>query len=473
MKLRGVRTRLILAYAGLILIGFSGLALLAGQQIAQGATEDFQQSLEEQAALIARSLREPIEEYAEGEESSVYLDRVVAEYGEQLGGRVTLFDRQGRAWIDSSGSLSAASGSGPEITAAFNGRITHDVRRDEQGTVTVYAAAPVREDDRILAVVQVSSPLTTAQSLIENRWLTLAGGVIALTLLALAASLWLAASFTRPLNQLRGSALTLASGDFSHRVNMQRDDEFGELGQTFDYMAHEVEAMVEEQRSFASSASHELRTPLTTIRLRSEALREGTLDAPTAAEYIAEIDDEAARLGYLVSELIVLSRLEAGRAQLGTDMVDIAPLVHRLLREYEPQIKEKGLTVHTELPDDLPALVASPGHVRVVLQNLLSNALKFTPANGRIDWVFQTNNDTMQMTLTDTGQGITVEDLPHLFERFYRADKARTRTTGGTGLGLSLVQSVVQLYEGQISIDSPGAGLGTTVILIWPVPVQS
>ena len=108
-----------------------------------------------------------------------------------------------------------------------------------------------------------------------------------------------------------------------------------------------------------------------------------------------------------------------------------------------------------------------------MLQNLLSNALKFTPANGRIEWRFQANSDTMQMTLTDTGQGIAAEDLPHLFERFYRADKARTRTTGGTGLGLSLVQSVVHLYEGQISIESPGPGLGTTVTIIWPISEES
>jgi signal transduction histidine kinase len=346
------------------------------------------------------------------------------------------------------------------------------VRADERGLVMVYAAAPIREDDHILSVVQVSSPLTTAQSLIANRRLTLAGGVIALTLLALAASLWLAASFTRPLGELRRSALTLASGNFSHRVDMQRADEFGELAQTFDYMAQEVEAMVEEQRAFASNASHELRTPLTTIRLRSEALREGTLDADTAAEYIAEIDDEAARLGYLVNELILLSRLDANRAQLGTDMVDIAPLVHRILREYEQQISEKAITVKSDLPDDLPAIAASLGHVRIALQNLLSNALKFTPADGRIDWVFRSLPDAVEMTITDTGQGIVAEDLPHLFERFYRADKARTRTAGGTGLGLTLVQSIVHLYGGQISIESPGLGLGTTVTVIWPLPAQ-
>ncbi len=468
MKLQGVRTRLILAYAGLILLGFTGLALLAGQQISQGATEDFQQNLEEQAGLLARSLRDPLEELAEGQESAAGLAAAVTSYGEQLNGRVTLYDSGGRALVDSSGSLPKAISGQPEIAAALGRRITHDVRANEQGAQMVYAAAPILEDNRVLAVVQISTPSNTAQALIVGRWLTLAGGVLALTLLALAASLWLAASFTRPLSQLRRSALTLASGDFSHRLEMPRGDEFGDLAQAFNYMADQVEAMIDEQRAFASNASHELRTPLTTIRLRSEALREGTLDEATAAQYVAEIDDEVIRLGHLVNELILLSRLDAGRAELGTDMVDIAPLLQSLLREFEPQIRQKALAIAVQIPPDLPAVAASPGHMRIVLHNLLGNAIKYTPDNGRIDWTFTATANAIQMTLSDNGQGIIAEDLPHLFERFYRADKARTRTTAGSGLGLSLTQSIVHLYHGQIEIKSAGLGEGTTVTVIWP-----
>ncbi len=473
MKLQGVRTRLILAYTGLILLGFTGLALLAGRQISQGATEDFQQNLEEQAGLLARSLRDPLEELAEEQESAAALATAVTSYGEQLNGRVTLYDRSGRAWLDSSGSLPKALSGQPEITAALDRRITHDVRANEQGVQMVYAAAPILEDNHILGVIQLSTPLNTAQTLIAGRWLALAGGVLALTLLALAASLWLAASFTRPLGQLRRSALTLASGDFSHRLEMPRKDEFGDLAQTFNYMAEQVEAMIEEQRAFASNASHELRTPLTTIRLRSEALREGTLDEATAAQYAVEIDDEAIRLGHLVNELILLSRLDAGRAELGTDMVDIAPLVQSLLREFEPQIRQKTLAVTVQTAPDLPAVAANPGHVRIVLHNLLGNAIKYTPDNGRIDWTFTATSDAIQMTLRDNGQGIVATDLPHLFERFYRADKARTRATAGSGLGLSLTQSIVHLYRGQIEIESAGLGEGTTARLIWPCAAEN
>ena len=149
-------------------------------------------------------------------------------------------------------------------------------------------------------------------------------------------------------------------------------------------MAQQVESMIEEQRAFASNASHELRTPLTTIRLRSEALREGTLDAETEEKYIAEIDDEVTRMGSLVNDLILLSRLDSGRAELGSDEVEIAPLVHGLLRELQPQIEQKELAVTVNIPPNLPTVAANPNHLRVVLHNVLSNAVKYTPANGQI-----------------------------------------------------------------------------------------
>jgi signal transduction histidine kinase len=228
--------------------------------------------------------------------------------------------------------------------------------------------------------------------------------------------------------------------------------------------------MLDEQRAFAANASHELRTPLTTIRLRSEALRYDDLDSDTTHQYIAEIDDEAARLGNLVEDLISLSRFDAGRAERGDELVDVVRLARAVMHEVAQREDAQGRDLVMEAGSDLPELRASTQHVRIVLRNLLGNAVSYTPPGGKIICQIEKQPDALQLTFADTGQGVAPDDLPHLFERFYRADKARSRGVGGVGLGLPLVQSIVHFYGGRIEIASPGLDQGTTVRVWWPLP---
>ncbi len=471
---------MMIAYVGLILVGFGLLALLSGQQISQGATDDYERNLVTQAGLMARALKNPVETYLghegekeesdEGGANQSTLVQVVQEYARDLNARVLLLDRNGVVWLDTEATMIAQNLAGdPQVAAALQRRTTSDVRENEQGIMTVYVAAPIVEDDHVISVLRLSSPLTAAQQLVIQRWLGLIGGVIFLAVLAVLASLWLSTSMTRPLETMRASAMRLAEGDLSQRLPQDRSDEFGELAASFNHMAAEVEAMLLEQRAFAGNASHELRTPLTTIRLRSEALREGGLDEETTRQYITEIDDEVARLGNLVNDLILLSRFDSGRAEQGDDLVDPVRLAHSLRFKFEPQLAEQQLTLVLDMPEDLPALAASRSHLQVVFRNLLENAMRYTPPGGQITWRMWVEGDLLRTTITDTGQGIAAEDLSHVFERFYRADKARTREAGGVGLGLPLTRSIVEFYNGRIAIDSPGLGLGTTVSVWWPL----
>jgi signal transduction histidine kinase len=297
--------------------------------------------------------------------------------------------------------------------------------------------------------------------------------VLVLAALAVVVSSFLAASLIRPLVQLRHSALQIASGDLDQRLAENRPDEIGALAVAFNHMAAQVKSMLEEQRAFASNASHELRTPLTTIRLRSEALQGGHVDEATARQYIAEIDREVARLSALVEDLILLSQLDSGRTRPGDQQVDMARLLRHLLDEYGPHLCAKNLALKLDISPDLPPLVASLHHLRVVFRNVLDNAVKYTPTGGAITWQLQVEDGHLHTTISDTGRGIAPEDLPHLFERFYRADKARTRETPGVGLGLSLVQEVVCAYGGRVTIDSAGVDQGTTVDVWWPLPTAA
>jgi signal transduction histidine kinase len=467
---QSLRARLTLSYIGLIVVGFTGLALLAGRQIEAGAVEDFEHNLLTQAFLVARGLTEPVEQFRDNEIGQSVLAQVVTGYADQLKARLLLVDSTGRAWLSSEPTLPGGNVRlQPEIAAALDRRITYDTRTDHDGAVRLYVAAPIVDDDRLLSIVRLSMPLAAARNLIVQRWLALGGGVLVLAALALVVSSLLAASLTRPLAQLRNSALQMASGDLDQRLPENRQDEIGELSVAFNYMAAQVKSMLEEQRAFASNASHELRTPLTTIRLRSEALQEGHVDEATARQYIAEIDREVTRLSALVEDLILLSQLESGRARLGEEQVEVTRLVRHLLDEYAPRLSAKNLSLTLEAASELPPLVVSMHHLRVVFRNVLDNAVTYTPAGGTIAWRLRKEDGHLHATLSDTGRGIDPTGLAHVFERFYRADKARSRETPGAGLGLSLVQEVVRAYGGRVTIDSPGVGQGTTVEVWWPL----
>lgn len=457
-----LRTRLLLAYAGLILAGFSVLALLAGRQISAGTVQDFTSGLSEQAELVAQGMKETMEEIGESEDSSSGLLPLLQIYAGQVSADIVLVDRDGRFWVSSNNSISSTDTQ--EINAALNGNISTEVRDGN-----AYAAAPILEDGRILGVVQLATPLSTAQELVQERWLALGGVVLVVTVVAGLAAFWLSSTLTRPLAQLRGAAMQIAQGNFSQRLPEMRQDEIGEVATAFNHMAGQVEAIIEEQRTFASNASHELRTPLTTIRIRSEALRDGRLDEETTQQYIVEIDEEVQRLGNLVQDLMMLSRLDSGRLEAGREQIDLLRLARQLVAEFKPQTAEHHITLLLDTPPTLPLVTAGQTHLTIVFRNLLSNALKYTPDGGQITWIIQVSAEAIQHTITDTGQGIAAEDLSRVFDRFYRVDKSRSRAVSGVGLGLSLVRMIVEFYGGTIRLDSEGIGQGVTATVVWPL----
>jgi signal transduction histidine kinase len=458
--LKSLRTRLLLAYAALILAGFTVLAMLAGRQILSGTLQDFSGGIVEQAQLVARVLKEPVEEGAEHGVDQASLASILQRYAEQADAGLIVFDSRGQ--------ILASSNDNNEINTDVVGTaLSGNASSETQGDM-VYAAAPILEEGQVIGVVQVSAPLSAAQNLIWERWLALGGAVLVVTALAGLAAVWLSQTLTKPLAQMQKATMQIAHGDFSQRLPETRQDEIGEVARSFNHMAGQIEAMIEEQRAFASNASHELRTPLTAIRLRSEALREGGLDAPTARQYIVEIDEETQRMGNLVQDLLMLSRLDSGRLEAGREQVDSMRLARQLISEIAPLAERRDITVQLDTGTDLPPVTAGSAHLMIVFRNLLNNALKYTPDGGEITWQIQAGEGTIQHTISDTGQGIPSDDLPHVFDRFYRVDQSHSRDIPGVGLGLSLVRMIVELYGGTITLESGGPSQGTTAHVAWP-----
>lgn len=470
-----IRTRLLLVYVGVLFIGFAGLTLVAGQQISSAARADYEQRLQNEIRLIAQGIRP----YVNAESTTTTdseLDALLADYEKQMGCTLTLFRPEPGDPDDPDDPGTPGEGQGhnynrtaPEIETALRGEIVVMDRKDAYGQPTLYTAAPVLELSKRSVIVQLSVPLDNLQALVWQRWASLWVMFGLITGVALLAATLLAQSIIRPLDALRQTAIQLAKGDFSHRVNYHQPNEIGQVAQAFNEMARQVESMMEEQRAFASNTSHELRTPLTTIRLRSEALRyDEQLDSLSAKRYIEEIDDEVNRLGTLIEDLTLLSRFDAGRAELGNNQIDMRRFASGLEQRMLQPAQAKHITLTLQAPDEILSVCASLNHLTVVFRNLLDNAIKYTPAGGSIIWSITANAERIFSVIEDTGRGIETEQLPHLFERFYRGDKARSRDVPGTGLGLAIAKSIVDAYGGTISIESAGAGQGTIVKVSWP-----
>ena len=463
-----LRAKLLASYLGLIVLGFGGLTVLAGWQIANSAYTDFAATLQVNAALLAARLSTPSHEAREehqpsatgGQVDAVDLRRIAS----SVNGRILLLDAHSTVLFDSA--------TGAPRQRGFPGITTggYTLAVDEQGITQIVTTAPIRIGEEGNGYVQLAAPVAQPQAMVRQRWFALGVGFLLFALAGIGVSLWLLGSLTRPLARLRATALALAVGDLQQRVPTPGRDEIGAVAQAFNQMADQVEAMLAEQRAFASNASHELRTPLTTIRLRTEPLLAGEVDPATAHRYLTEIHQEVIRMAGLVDDLILLSRLDAHRLAVGEEEVDTVRLVRRLQQEVAPLAAAKGITVQMATPvTPLPPIQTNLNHAHVVMRNLLDNALKYTPTGGQVV-VTMTQQETMlQLAVADTGQGIAAADLPNITKRFFRADKAHQRQTDGTGLGLALVQSIVDLYGGRIMIHSAGLNQGTTVTIWWPL----
>lgn len=483
-----IRTRLMVAYIGILLFGFGALAVVIGQQISSAARADYEQRLQNEIRLIAQGISPYITEDGTGDEQ---FQSLLAEYEDQLDGTLTVYGTEdyGRDGPPDTSEPPDGQPSDdgnsfteepfqrdsyrdmPEVEAAMRGGVVVVERTDENGVKRLYTASPITNSLHKPMTVQLSVPLDNLRSLIWERWLSL-GLISALVmLLALVAVTWLSQSIIHPLYILRESAVQLSQGDLSHRVDYHGQDEIGEVAQAFNEMAQQVENMLEEQRAFASNTSHELRTPLTTIRLRTEALRyeQPPLEAEIRERYIAEVDDEVNRMTALIEDLTLLSRLDAGRAELGKNEIDFARLVPSVENRMLPQATTKNITLVVTVADEMLPVKASLHHLTVVFRNVLDNAIKYTPEGGEVRWTVAKVDGQVRSTIEDTGRGIQPEQLPHLFERFYRGDKARSRDVPGTGLGLSIVKSIVEAYGGTIVVTSEGEDKGTRVVIDWPL----
>lgn len=275
---------------------------------------------------------------------------------------------------------------------------------------------------------------------------------------------------TRPLRQIEEAARSLARGDTSRRAPVTSGDELGELAISFNAMADSLANQERVRQQFIADVSHELRTPLTVLQGEIEALQDGVTEP--SKERLASLYEETQLLTRLVDDLRTLSLADAGELKLQLQTEPVADILKRGVSAMAEVAARENVAFKLDLDPRLPAVTADPDRISQVLINLLSNAIRHTPAGGEVCVSAQLTGNVVQVHVKDSGSGIPVEALPHIFDRFYRVDPSRTRSSGGSGLGLAISRQLVQAHGGDIWVENNN-GRGVTVTFTLPLPTDS
>jgi two-component system, OmpR family, sensor histidine kinase BaeS len=327
----------------------------------------------------------------------------------------------------------------------------------------------VVKNETVARLIPMRPPRNTADLAAQNIQRinsSLVLGGLTVTVLALLFGWLMARNIIRPLRELNAATQSIAQGNLENQVTITTKDEIGALAASFNVMTASLKRSRDLRRQMTADIAHELRNPLSIILGHTEAMSEGVL--PATAETLDIIYDEAKHLSRLVDDLRTLSLSESGELSLQRSQVNPAEIIERSASAYAARAAEKGVTIRVESAPDLPSVDVDVERIGQVLSNLLDNSLKHTPSGGLIRLAATASTGAVEISVQDSGSGIPVEDLPYIFDRFYRGKQTSSRVKDGSGLGLAISRALVELHEGQISVESE-AGTGTTISIHLPI----
>ena len=328
------------------------------------------------------------------------------------------------------------------------------------------AAAPVISYGRVIGAVYVSERDDEQAEVINSIQMRLRYISIAAAVLAMALIILFSEALTQRIRTLVDGMRVVREGDYNYRVPLKGRDEVRELSEEFNDMTGRLQATDELRRRFVSDASHELRTPLASIRLLSDSIVQSEgMDEPTMREFVTDIGSEAERLQRLTEKLMRLTRMDSKVAD-ASEPVDMKSVAERTIHLLDPLAKKRDVTIYTEFEDGC-IINATRDDIYQIIFNLAENAIKYNSFGGNVFLRLHREGDEAVLTVEDTGIGIPREDIPHIFDRFYRVDKARSRASGGSGLGLSIVHGAVEAHGGSITVE-PRETVGTRFTVRFP-----
>ena len=352
----------------------------------------------------------------------------------------------------------------PEVVNATKGNDVFSWQYHD-GAMESRAATPVLSYGTLIGCVYMMEYDVDQGMLIRSLQNDVFAVTVVLELVVIIFSIGFSVAFSRRLHRILTSMRIIREGDYSHKVVMGGQDELTFLGDEFNDLTEKLQTSENKRRQFVSDASHELKTPLASIKLLSDSILQNDMDMDTVREFVEDIGSEAERLNRMSQKLLSLTRIES-QQDGDCEIMYMKPTVERVMRMLEMLAAKNGITMELHPEGDSPILILEDDLYQITF-NLVENGIKYNVPGGKLSIFLLRDGDNAIMRISDTGVGIPQESISHIFERFYRVDKARSRKSGGSGLGLAIVHNMVERNQGSIRVES-AIGAGTTFTVTFP-----
>ncbi len=479
---RSLANQLLFSYLLVITVALLAVSLWALFMIKSESINDLRNSLEVEAVNLALEIDNDLA--LDSIQAKMRVKKAVDRHASKLNVAITVVNESGNVLADSGAILKNGTAENianqSEISDALAGIVAFYTRR-QQSTQTnwFYVAYPVRSAGKTDGVIRVGVPLTSIEQRLRHDLIVFLEIIFATGTITVLISLWLARRVNKPLQEMSAMAKKIAlSGDISEFVPVSRRDEIGELGLSFNQMIGRLAEQERMRQDFLSNASHELKTPTMAIGSVVEALQAGAAEDPTMRrQFLNSLEKLVERQYSLLQDLLDITRLDGRGDSVGHDTVNVKQLIHDTVEQIKNQAEKKKIKLSIKWPTDdandnkLTGLSVLGNYLQLqrALINVLTNAINYSPEEGIVTVIVEiTEHEQVQIHVEDNGPGIDQADLPHIFERFYRADKARSRASGGSGLGLAITREIIARHHGTIEVDS-SLGKGTTFTISLPI----
>ena len=353
----------------------------------------------------------------------------------------------------------------PEVVAALEQKDVFTWNYHD-GVMLSRAATPILSAGTLVGCVYMLETDAAQGAMIRSLQYNILSITLILVVLIFVYSLCFSRIFSKRIQRFMESIRTIRSGDYGHRVNMGGHDELHFLAEEFNDLTEKLQTSEEKRSRFVSDASHELKTPLASIKLLSDSILQNDMDMETVREFVSDIGNEADRLNKMSLKLLTLSDAE-NQASEDCEIIKLAPTVERAVRMLSGIAEKSGIRILTDLEKDSPVLIPEDDLYQIVF-NLIENGIKYNTSGGKVTVTLAREEDNAILRIADNGVGIPKESLGKIFDRFYRVDKARSRKSGSSGLGLSIVRGIVERNQGAIRVTSE-LGKGSVFTVSFPV----
>ena len=378
--------------------------------------------------------------------------------------RILVVDTVGHVVYDSTGRNFGGYCLFPEIVTALQGNDVFSWQYRD-GSMQSQAAIPVIYYGSTIGCVYMMEHDAQQGQFLRSLQRNVLQITLVLECFVILFSLAFSKTFSTRLNKIMASMRIIREGDYSHKVQMGGNDELTALGEEFNDLTERLQTSEQKRRRFVSDASHELKTPLASIKLLTDSILQNDMDPDTLREFVGDIGDEADRLTRMTAKLLSLTKVDGDPTE-ESEIIYMTPTIRRAVRRLSLIADQAGIDIHLHLEEDTPVLIIEDDLYQIVY-NLIENGIKYNSWGGSLTVRIRREEDNAILEVSDTGVGIPEDALAHVFERFFRVDKARSRASGGSGLGLAIVRAIVQRNRGDIQVTSR-VGEGSTFTVSFP-----